>query len=303
MKQKLLLSIFSLALFFAGSMNVLGQETAHFVPGVAGIKGGTLPPPGFYYIMHNVYYTADTYNDGNGDALDNDFELDVFANVHRFVYIWEDVMFGANYAINMLVPLNNTDISIGAAGLSDSQFGLGDIVFEPFVLSWNEKKYDIALGLAAIMPTGKMELDEIASPGKGFWTGMLTLGGTYYFDAKKSLHASLVTRYEVHSEKKDLDLTPGNDFTFEWGVGKTIPAKAIWSFGVSGYGHWQLSEDQGDDVWYDAGIKDQIFAAGPEVDCFIPPLKLNVELRGQFEFSAVDRPQGSKFCLSLFKSL
>lgn len=289
-------------MFIVGSINSYSQETGHYTPGVQGIKVGTLPHPGFYYIMHNVFYSAENYYNEDGNKSDINFDVNVFANVHRFLYVWEDVIFGANYGVHMLVPITNTNISIGAYGVDDNQFGVGDIVIEPVLLSWNRSKYDISVALAAIVPIGSYDILEPASPGKSFWSGMLTFGGTYYFDTEKSWHASILNRYEIHSKKKDFDVTAGNDFTFEWGIGKTIQKKQIWSVGVSGYSHWQLTEDTGSDVLYDASIKDRIFAMGPEVDCYIPTIKLNVELRGQFEFGAIDRSQGRQICLSLFKN-
>ena len=291
-----------LFMLIAGSINSYSQETGHYTPGVQGIKVGTLPPPGFYYIMHNVYYSSDSFYDGDGNKADIDFNVNVFANVHRFLYVWENVIFGANYGVHVLVPTTYTDISIGAFGVDDSKYGIGDIVIEPILLAWNKQKYDISVALAAIAPVGSYDSTEAASPGKSFWTGMLSFGGTYYFDANKSWHASMLNRYEVHGEKKDFDVTAGDDFTFEWGIGKTIPSKQIWSYGVSGYAHWQVTEDAGSDVLYDASVKDKIFAVGPEVTCFIPKAKLNLELRSQLEFGAIDRSQGTKFCLSLFKS-
>lgn len=301
-KRSLRMFLFCLVLIIAGSMNSYGQETGHYVPGIMGIKAATLPPPGSYYIMHNVFYTANSYYDGDGNSADINFDINVFVNAHRFVHVWEDVFLGANYAVNVIVPLMYTDISIGAFNVSDDQFGIGDIIVDPLVLSWNRKKYDLAFGLGAVVPTGSYDITEAASPGKSFWTGLLTFGGTYYFDEHKSWTASILSRYEIHSKKKDFDVTAGNDFTFEYGIGKTIPGKAIWTFGASGYAHWQVTEDKGDDVFYDAGVKDRVFAAGPEAQCFIPSLKMNFELRGLLEFAAVDRPQGPKACLSIIKA-
>ena len=302
MKQKLRFSFFILLFLVIGATTVFSQETGHYTPGVQGIKVGSLPPPGFYYIMHNVYYSADTYYDGNGDKAAINFDINVFANVHRFLYVWEDVIFGANYGVHVLIPTTYTDISIGAFGVNDSKYGVGDIVIEPILLAWNKPRYDVSVALAAIAPVGSYDINEAASPGKSFWSGMLTFGGTYYFDANKSWHASILNRYEIHGEKKDFDVTPGDDFTFEWGIGKTIPKKQIWSYGISGYAHWQVSDDKGTDVTYDATVKDKIFAVGPEITCYIPTAKLNLEFRTQFEFGAIDRPQGTKMCLSLFKS-
>lgn len=302
MKRSIQLSIFGLFLLIAGTTQMHSQETAHYTPGVQGLKVGSLPPPGFFYIMHNVFYSADTYYDGDANEAPIDFEVNVFANVHRFLYVWDNVILGANYGVHVLVPTTYTDISIGAFGVDDNKYGIGDIVLEPLILSWNKKKFDAVFAVAAIAPVGSYDVTEAASPGKSFWTTMISFGGTYYFDANKSWHVSMLNRYEMHGEKKDYDITAGDDLTFEWGIGKTIPSNQIWGVGVSGYAHWQLSEDSGSDVLYDAGIKDKIFAVGPEVTCYIPKAKLNLEFRTQFEFGAVDRSQGTKVCLSLFKN-
>ena len=52
------------------------QETGHYVNGVEGIKAATLPPPGFYYRLYNVFYNAD---DGEVNVLyrrkDGDYGL------------------------------------------------------------------------------------------------------------------------------------------------------------------------------------------------------------------------------------
>lgn len=298
--KKVKLFILCFCLIQITTNTVSAQETGHYVPGIVGIKGGTLPPPGFYYIMHNVYYTSNAMYDGSGDKANIDFKLNVFSNAHRFVYVWEDVIWGANYAVNMIVPLVYTDISV--AGFNDSRFALGDVVLEPLVLAWNEKKYDLTIGLAAVAPTGKYDTRKPALPGKSWWSGMLTVGGTYYFDTSKLWHTSVVSRYEIHGSKKDVDLTPGNDLTFEWGIGKTIPSKVIWNVGISGYAHWQVSEDSGKDIAYKSDVKDRIFSIGPEVGGYLPKAKLNVEFRGHYEFGAIDRPQGFMICLSLYKS-
>lgn len=301
MKRNLQLSILCMLLMITATTHVFSQETGHYVPGIMGIKAASLPPPGDYYIMHNVFYTANSTYDGNGDEADIDFNLNVFVNAHRFVHVWSDVFLGANYAVNVIVPLQYTDISIGAFNLADDQFGIGDIILDPMVLSWNKARYDVSFGIGAVVPVGSYDITEPASPGKSFWTGMLTLGGTYYFDKEKTWTASILSRYEVHSKKKDFDVTAGNDFTFEYGIGKTIAAKVIWTFGAAGYAHWQVTEDKGADIEYDPTVKDQIFAVGPEVDVFIPSIKFSMELRGLYEFGAIDRSQGTKLCLTLIK--
>lgn len=268
----------------------------HYVNGVEGIKAGSVPPPGMYYKMYNVYYTADSLTDENGDDLPVGFDLTVFANVHRFIWMYGYQLFGADLGADIVVPLIYTDIEVKAKGVQDDEFELGDICLEPLLMAWHGPRYDAAFGLAFYLPTGDYDQNKPASPGKDMWTTMFTLGGTLYFDNEKTWSASILARYEIHTEKGDTDITPGNDFHFEWGFGKTL--EQIWDVGVTGYCHWQVSEDSGDNA---TDVKDQVYAMGPEVSVFIPPYKLFVSLRSQWEFAAEDRSEGMITTLTLTK--
>lgn len=274
---------------FAGSEN-------EYPNGIEGIKAGSLPPPGFYYKMYNVLYSADTLTDKDGDEVNADFDLSLFVNAHRFIWVSDMKILGGNYAADVIIPLMNVDLKIGAFGIDDSQFGLGDIAIEPFILAWHGPRYDAAFGLGGFVPSGKYDKTEPASPGKDMWTGMITLGGTYYFDAQKTWSASVLSRYEIHGEKEDTNVTPGDDFHFEWGIGKTV-AK-VWDVGVSGYCQWQMSEDSGPGT---TDAKDSVYAIGPEISAFIPSAKLFLNLRSVWEFGAKDRSEGSFTTLTFTK--
>lgn len=270
------------------------QETGHYVNGVEGIKAATLPPPGFYYRLYNVFYNADEVMDPDGDESPADFEVSVYAMVNRFVWITDKKILGADFGADVIIPLIYTDIEIKGTPVDDDQFGLGDICIEPFVLSWHAPRHDASFGLAVYVPTG--DTGDPASPGKDMWTGMLTLGGTYYLDAEKTWSASILARYETHSEKDETNVTPGDDFHFEWGIGKTL-AK-VWDVGLTGYCHWQVTDDSGSGVTSD---HDRVYAIGPEVSTFIPPAKLFLSLRSQWEFGAEDRSEGNVTTLTLTK--
>ena len=292
-----LVIILGLAGILAGP--VFAGETGHYVSGLEGIRAGTLPPPGFYYKMYNLFYESDELVDQKGDKLDADFDLTVFATAHRFIWVTDIKIFGADYIIDATIPLVGTDIKIGSAGIDDSLFALADICIEPIALGWHGTRYDAAVAADVYVPTGKYDKNEPASPGKDFWTGMFTLAGTYYFDAEKTWSVSVLSRYEIHSKKDETDVRPGNDFHFEWGIAKTLAR--VWDIGVVGYCHWQVTDDSGSDVNWDKSVHDRVHAIGPEVSVFIPSCKLLVSLRSEFEFKTVDRSEGNATTLTLTK--
>jgi len=260
-----------LVLFFA--VIVVANAEEHYVNGVEGIKAASLPPPGYYWRLYGAYYNADEMRDDSGDKEDIGFDVSVYALVNRF------------------------DLKMDVADYDKDRTGLGDICVEPLVIAWHGARYDAAVGLAGYLPTGKYDKDEIGNPGKGMWTGMLTLGGTYYLDANKTWSASILSRYEVHSKIEGRDHTPGDDFHFEWGIGKTI-AK-VWDVGIAGYCQWQVTENKGDEAPYTD--KNRVFAIGPEVIYFIQPAGLFASLRSEWEFEARNHSQGTMTALTLTK--
>ena len=286
MKNKILIGLW--ILFFLPALALAGGNT-HYTNGVEGIRAATLPGPGVYYRQYNVLYSADTQADGEGKDAPLDLDLTVYANVHRFLWVTENQLLGGNIFMSATLPLLNTDISIGAAGVDDDRFGLGDINLEPFGLAWHGPRHDLAMGLSVFLPTGQYGKDRAASPGKGFWTGMLTLGGTLYLDPERTWSASVLSRYEVHSNRDGDDFRPGDDFHLEWGIGKVL--SDTWEVGLAGYAQWQLTDDREKDA-VNPGLHDRGFGIGPEVNINVPLLKGIITLRTVKEFGAVDRSEG-----------
>lgn len=268
----------------------------HYVNGVEGIKAGTLPPPGIYGRLYGVYYKSDTMRDSGGDKMDVDFDLSVWALVPRVIWVSKYEILGGNFFADAILPVLKTDVSIGAMAVDDSKTGIGDICVEPLGISWHGDRFDAAVAAGGYIPTGLYDKDNMASPGKDMWTAMLTAGGTVYADAEKTWSASVLARYEVHSEKNDAEYTPGNDFHFEWGLGKTI-FKTV-DVGMAGYCSWQVTDDSGNEG--DTG-KSRVFAAGPEVSVFIPSQVLFVSARVLGEFEARNKSEGVIGALTLTK--
>ena len=265
----------------------------HYPAGVEGIKGASLPPPGFYLRDYNLFYFAGQVNDADGDELPPDFDLMAYAQAIRPIWITKWKVLGANYGMDVLVPFIYTDLEVN--GASDSSFNLGDIFVEPATLSWHTKRLDVGVGYGFWAPSGDYDANDMTNPGKGFWSHMLTAGATVFFDQEKTWALSGLGRYEIHMENDDTGVTPGQTFTLEWGVSKTL-AKT-WDVGLVGYYRQQTTEDDGgpsEDL-------DSVASVGPEVNVFCPKLKLFTSLRYLYEFTASDQPQGHTVTLTLTK--
>lgn len=289
---------FSLCLMLTASgIAFAGQETSHYPPGAEGLKI-VLPPPGVYLAWYNVGYTTGTVRDGHGDKIDAGLDLDIYASVPRLFWLTEHKFLGADYGMDIAMPL--LTINMKSPGASQTKFGLGDILIEPVLLAWHFERWDLGAAAGAWFPTGNFSSAQPVNLGKGFWTGMFSFASTYFFDAEKTWYISSLMRYETNSAKLDKDVRPGDDFHIEWGLGTDLTKHL--HVGITAYTHWQVSNDQGSAVNYNANVHDRLYAVGPEVQYIHPPSGLFFSLRYQKELGVVDRTEGHKMVLSIIKS-
>ncbi len=276
---------------FAGVTSSPAQPivAGHYPAGAEGIKGASLPPPGVYFRDYNFFYAAAEFKDGPPS-----FEILAYINAPRIIWMTDLEILGANYGMDVIVPFAYLDWSIGAFG--DSDFGLGDIQIEPVLLSWHFKQFDLAAGYAIWAPSGEFEIGKPDFVSKGFWSHMLTFGGTWYPDQDKTWAVSLLNRYEFCHEQEKTDIDPGQVYTLEWGFSKSLnPGLDV---GLIGYYQQQTTADSG----LTATTKlDRKIGVGPEINVFWPKAGWFTSIRYAYEFAAVERPEGHLVTLTLTK--
>jgi hypothetical protein len=266
---------------------------SHYPAGAEGIKGASLPPPGIYLRDYNYILTADKV-----DGVPGDVDLTAYVQAPRLIWMTDWKILGANYGMDILVPFFYKDIN--AAFGSDHQLNLGDIQVEPLLLSWHLDQFDIAAGYAIWVPSGRFgnstPAENLTSPGSGFWTHMLTLGAVWYPDKEKTWAFSLLNRYEINTQQDHTDITPGNMFTTDFSLSKTV-LKGV-DVGVSGYYQQLVTKDSGTGASPDYS---SVVGIGPEASAFWPKIGLFTSLRYAYQVEAKDRPQGQTIVLTLTK--
>lgn len=285
-----------------GSATTVGAFGTGYGWGSEGVTAATVPPPGVHYRMYNLLVDSDKLVDQDGNEVNVGFDLNFFGNVHRFAWITQKKIFGADFGLATNIPIFATDLEISVPGVKDSDIGVGDILIEPLVFAWHGDRYDAVAAWGFNMPTGHYDQNSPGCVGSGYWSSLLTLGATYYFDDAKSWSASALTRTIYYGEQKDTEITLGPEFGAEWGIGKQLPLTEGLLFrpGVVGYGIWQFGEDSGPGTTEN---KDTIYAIGAEVNLFwLPPHLYQINLRYLQEFGAKNVNEGSRFVLTLTKS-
>jgi hypothetical protein len=280
---------------------IQAQPTAHYVAGIEGIKGASLPPPGIYLRDYNYFFTAGQRNDVAGHKIDGmEFEALTYANIPRVIWITDTKVLGGFVGVDALVPLVSQQANISVGGspfFNGNTFGVGDL-FTEATLSWHPTQFDLALGCGIHMPTGESpKVGDIPSvrAGLGYWTPMLTAGATWYIDRAKTWAVSALNRYEFNTEQRHTHITPGQAYTLEWGVSKTM--EKVIDSGLSGHYQQQVTTDRGTGF----SNRDRVAAAGPEICGAFPEYMTFVSMRFLYEFMAEDRARGQVVALTLTK--
>ncbi len=284
------LSALALGLLLASPATAYAVN-GHYVPGVEGIKGASVPPPGTYYRGYAVHYDIEQLTDSKGKAVPGSNVGKVTALANRFIHITEHKILGADYGVEAIIPVQHASLDFEAAGVNSSKSDLGDVFIGPVVLAWHGQQWDSVF--AAGLWFDNASSSKAASAGLGYKSFMYTLGGAYYFDAQKSWSFSAVSRYEVNGDKKGLD--QGDNFLVEWGAGKRL-ANGI-ELGLIGYNGWQLDNNE---KQHDA--KKQKHALGVETGYFWKNYGFGVNVAYLDEYKTENSTKGDMFRIQLTKA-
>ncbi|HTY86051.1 MAG TPA: transporter [Candidatus Acidoferrum sp.] len=273
------------------------QPSAHYAPGVEGIKAATLPPPGFYVRDYNYFYWANQINDANGNQVGAlSPSVFTYANLPRLLWITDTKFLGGFVGLDGFLPLiyQKANATTPGGPFNGNNFGVGDL-FAEVSLSWHTKQFDFSLASGVDMPTGNSPTKPgpTTEPGLGYWTFMQTAGATWYIDEAKTWAVSALNRLEFNTEQRDTEINYGDAYTLEWGVSKSVCKEA--DLGVVGYYQQQFTGDSNDQPL------NRVAAVGPEVSMMFPKQMLFVSLRYNYEFMAYSRAQGNDICLTITK--
>ena len=259
------------------------QDKTHYPAGVEGIKGPSLPPPGVYIRDYNYIYFSSKLD---VDQPPPSFDLFAYIQAPRLIWITPMKILGGYYGMDIIVPFAYQNLDV--TGFSGSDFSLADVFVEPITLSWHAKQFDASFGYGLWTPTGDFKASDPVSPGKGFLTQMLTGGVTYYPDKNKTWSIAALNRYEFNHKNNTTGRTPGQYWTLEAGIGKSL-TKTV-EVGVTGYVQAQTTLASGPGASME---KQRIGGIGPEINLVCPKLGLSTSIRYLHEIGANNSTEGN----------
>jgi hypothetical protein len=282
----------------SSSFTAKAQQKGQYVPGQMGLNAGVVPDPGFTYANLTLTYSASRLNDANGDhiaGIDGTFSFLVVENI--FYYVPKKTFLGAHYAPYAIVSFANGSLVASVAGTDLSAngggYGLADTFVEPVNLAWHFKRLDFNTGYGFTAPTGRYVNGASDNVGSGYWGNNWTSGTTFYITKNRGTSANLFTDWEFHGKKDGVDITPGQAFTDEWGLGQVLPLKKDFSrllqLGVIGYDQWQVSNNSGTTAGYPYY---SVHAVGVQSNFVLPAKGINLFFKYEDEYLAKSRLEG-----------
>ena len=248
---------------------------SHYVPGIEGIKGSVAPPPGIYYKGYLINYSAD-----ESEALPSDSEVKVTALANRAVWVTQQKLLGGDLILEAIIPLVSTNLKIGGQDI-DRRTGLGDL-YVGSALGWHDSRWDAVAGVGYWADTGDFDKNRFSSPGKGYDSVMLTLGGNVKLTKQGDINFSALSRYEMPNGDSLND-----ELIIEWGLSKSYGSLDI---GLVGYNTFETGD--GDE---------ERNALGLSVGYFSPPNLLGGDIALYKEYSNKETFEGEVIRASLTK--
>lgn len=304
------------------AQQVYPYQTGAYLPAFANVRDMSQSPPGLFVLWYNYYGYTDRYFDKDGNetnTIPNGFidpsipAIDLDINVKSFVTVpalyWaaeKKILGGARYMVGitpsyMWVDIKTTmtiDLGVSDTTVIDNSElnGFGDLAFSPGGLFWGFKHLDISLIYGLTAPTGRYEAGADDNIGLGFWTNQVQGFGYYYPVEDKSTALMLGLTYEFTGKVKGEDFNPGNRFTLEWGFSQYLSDKL--ELAMQGGHNFQVTDDEGSDVFWDASNHDKKSTVGFMVNYWLTE-QFGLNAKYNFDFGSHQRFKANAFMLNL----
>ncbi|MCF8480218.1 MAG: transporter [Rhodospirillum sp.] len=244
-----------------GASQALAKEGGDQYPqGGEGFMAGAVPPPGFYFLGYGIDYRGDLVgNNGDKVALPGGSSVSIRADAvaARALYVSDFQVLGGNWGAHLIVPL--FDVRVEAGSASQRKTGLGDITFNPAIMSWHWKDWHLATGLDITAPSGRYDAGDLANIGANYWSFEPLAAVTYRNE--DGWEASTKLMYNIKTENTATNYQSGDEFHMDYALVKNFED---WSIGMGGYFVHQIQRDEVNGVEVADSIR-RTFAIGPQI--------------------------------------
>jgi hypothetical protein len=300
------------------------------------IRDFLVPEPGLYGVVYNYLYTSDRLNNehgnkvssitintgpGPGVTLDVNPHLDAYGVSPALIWVSPWDLGGLNYGAYVSPSLSSSTVEAAVSSLRGSgrnarntwTIGVGDLFVQPVWLGLTLTNFDFALGYGFYAPVGRYKTETFTESGQsftttspdnlgmGFWTHQFQGAAAWYPWADRRLAVVGALTYEINSAQQDIDFTPGQHLTLNWGASQYVPLtknqNLLLEVGPAGYDNWQITDDSGSAA-RNPTQHTQVHGVGAQIGLTYDPWNAELNVHAFYQYSSDLTLQGESFGLS-----
>jgi hypothetical protein len=231
--------------------------------------------------------------------------LNASADLGLFIpsYVFATPVFGGQLAVQMATIVGRTSASVNGTlsaslppfsllrtdSIGDSVSGFGDL-YPQASLKWNFGVNNFMTYISGDIPVGAYSSTSLANLGLGH--GAIDGGAGYtYFNPATGHEFSAVTGLTYNFNNPVTNYQSGVDWHLDWGASQFVSKQV--HIGLVGYAYEQLTADSGQAPIL-GPFKSGVLGVGPQIGFIFPvgTLQGYLNLKGYWEFAAVNRPEG-----------
>jgi hypothetical protein len=264
----------------------------HYPTGTNTVEPALMPLPGdSLWLNYLTYYTADRFNNSNGDSAVPGYRVNAFVEAARLLHTWISID-GIAWTSGGVIIANDAHVQVPHR--SGSGGGLGDLVIQPVLLSATFGDLHLLAGFDVSLPSGDYSKDNLVNPGLNYTTTAPQIALTWL--PTRQIELSLFSIAGLNSSNSQTHYTSGSYFDLDYAVGyRPFQSLHALEFSVVGYWFDQFTNDEFNGREYLDGHRSRVVAVGPQIRYQFA--KGGCALKWLHETSAENRPQGERIQL------
>lgn len=262
--------------------------TSNFPTGAQTVAAAFLPPPGTTaFFGYFLYYSADSFRDGDGRSSIPGFQADVVAAAARVVHTWGSYN-GVNFSVGGVVE--PVYLKVRAAGESDDMAGMNLLCLEPLDITTAIGNWHWMSSTLIYIPVGRYDRDALANSSTHYGGITQQAAVTWLPNARWDISLNPNISFNFRNRANDyrsgtlLGLTAGVNY-------RPIAGDPRWQLGLSGFYVRQITDDRIDGDKVAGGFRLRKSALGPQLT-FWPSAAVALQLKWHHEFDVENAPQG-----------
>lgn len=238
-----------------------------------------------------LYYTADSFRDGDGNSAISDFNLALRVEATYLRHTWKWQPAGLSFASGLIQEAVRVDVEVG--GVRDRSTGLFLMNVVPVILGGSAGNVHYLFASHFLIPAGDYEPDALANHTLNYGTYSQEVSLTWLPTSRWILDLS--TNLSFNWENPDTNYRSGNLLGLTYGVNYRPDKAPKWQIGVGGLYLNQFTDDEVDGKSVPGGFRLRKLNAGPQATYWVVPGSTAVMFKWTHEWEVRNGPKGDLF--------